>query len=108
MFMELSDWLPRPPWEGPPLPKFLNFYWPGFQAPPTVSYLKEESTTVESPRNIFSSPTVTSMNPVVINPPADLTPAYENLEEIELQDIDPDLLMPRKIVIHRKYKMRSK
>jgi len=36
------------------------------------------------------------------------TPAlttYENIEEIELLDIDPDLLMPRKIVVHRKAKV---
>lgn len=26
---------------------------------------------------------------------------YDNLEEIELVDIDPELLMPRKIIIHR-------
>jgi hypothetical protein len=34
-------------------------------------------------------------------------PAYENREEIEFPDgFDPDTLMPRKIVVHRKYKMR--
>jgi len=35
------------------------------------------------------------------------TPAlttYENIEEVELLDIDPELLMPRKIIIHRKSK----
>jgi hypothetical protein len=34
-------------------------------------------------------------------------PAYENREEIEFPEgFDPDTLMPRKIVVHRKYKMR--
>lgn len=30
---------------------------------------------------------------------------YDNTEEIELLDIDPDLLMPRKIIVHRKAKV---
>ena len=29
---------------------------------------------------------------------------YENIEEIELLDVDTELLMPRRIVIHRKSK----
>ena len=29
--MTLVDWLPMPPWEGPPLPRFLGIYWPRLQ-----------------------------------------------------------------------------
>ncbi len=29
--MGLSDWLPQPPWLGPPLPIFLNILWPWVQ-----------------------------------------------------------------------------
>jgi len=39
---------------------------------------------------------------IVTSEPALTT--YENIEEVELLDIDPDLLMPRKIIIHRKSK----
>lgn len=34
-----------------------------------------------------------------LEPPAT---SYSNVEEIELLDFDKDLLMPRKIVVHRK------
>lgn len=39
----------------------------------------------------------------IVNEPAE-TVRYENIEEIELLDIDKDLLMPRKIIVHRKSK----
>lgn len=26
--MQLTDWLPMLPWEGPPLPRFLGIFWP--------------------------------------------------------------------------------
>ncbi len=29
----IADWLPMPPWEGPPLPRFLGIYWPQLQQP---------------------------------------------------------------------------
>ena len=44
-------------------------------------------------RNFLSSP----------EPELALT-TYDNTEEVELLDIDPELLMPRKIIIHRKSK----
>ena len=34
------------------------------------------------------------------------TSTYTNIEKIELQDIDPVLLMPRTIIVHRDYKVR--
>ena len=38
---ELKDWLPQEPWQGPPLPEFLNIYWPWYkeeEVPPTGAY----------------------------------------------------------------------
>ena len=36
---KLEDWLPQEPWQGPPLPEFLKFFWPWYkekeeEAPP--------------------------------------------------------------------------
>ena len=33
---KLKDWLPQEPWQGPPLPEFLNIFWPWYkpEAPP--------------------------------------------------------------------------
>ena len=28
---ELEDWIPQEPWQGPPLPEFLNIYWPWYE-----------------------------------------------------------------------------
>jgi len=74
----IVDLLPMPPWLGPPLPRSLGIYWPWVMG--TESFL-----------------------PLPYETPALTT--YENIEEIELLDIDPDLLMPRKIVVHRKAKV---
>jgi hypothetical protein len=30
---EIKDWLPQEPWQGPPLPEFLNIYWPWYKPP---------------------------------------------------------------------------
>ena len=96
----ISDWLPMPFWLGPPLPTTLGLYWP---------WAQQSSTTSTSTLNNFfngngrQNPCSPQNTPTATNNNA---PAYENLEEIELQDIDPDLLMPRKIVVHRKYKKR--
>ena len=30
---ELEDWIPQEPWQGPPLPEFLNIYWPWYKPP---------------------------------------------------------------------------
>ncbi len=29
--IKLKDWLPQEPWQGPPLPEFLNIYWPWYK-----------------------------------------------------------------------------
>lgn len=86
----LESLRPMFPWEGLPLPFFLGFYWPWTQ-----------------------SPSSTSTSPLAGNSPAppqitrESTPAYENREEIEFPEgFDPDTLMPLKIVVRRKYKMR--
>lgn len=33
MAVELKNWLPQEPWQGPPLPEFLNIYWPWYKSP---------------------------------------------------------------------------
>lgn len=35
--IKLGDWLPQEPWQGPPLPEFLNIYWPWYK-PPTDEF----------------------------------------------------------------------
>lgn len=35
--LKLRDWLPQEPWQGPPLPEFLNIYWP-FYTPPGAEF----------------------------------------------------------------------
>lgn len=31
--IKLEDWRPQEPWQGPPLPEFLNIYWPWYTPP---------------------------------------------------------------------------
>jgi hypothetical protein len=100
--MNIWDYLPAFPWEGPPLPRIMAVNWPWMNAPLATPVASSFSNPL---RNLFNGMTEKqSPPPPQITP--DTTPAYENLEEIELQDIDPELLMPRKIVVHRKYKKR--
>lgn len=85
----LESLRPMFPWEGPPLPFFLGLFWPWTQSSSSTT------TPLESHSSAVSQITAQSM------------PAYENREEIEFPEgFDPDTLMPRKIVVHRKYKMR--
>ncbi len=93
--MNISDWLPMDPWRGPPLPRFMQLLWPWAKSGPTTS---------GSPlSNIFS---LSASTPVALS--ADIAPAYENREEIEFPDgFDPDTFMPKRIVIHRKYRSRA-
>ena len=30
---KVEDWMPQEPWQGPPLPEFLNIYWPWYKPP---------------------------------------------------------------------------
>jgi hypothetical protein len=90
--MTLADLLPQPPWFGPPLPRFLNIYWPWVQSQGeglSLPLLPRASNYISPTDIVTSEPALTT---------------YENIEEVELVDIDPDLLMPRKIIIHRKSK----
>jgi len=73
----IADILPMPPNLGPPLPRFLQIFWWWLGS--------------EQPFRLLDEPE-----------PALTT--YDNTEEVELLDIDPELLMPRKIIIHRKSK----
>ncbi len=88
--MGLADWLPQDPTLGPPLPRFLGIYWPwlqGGEAGLPLLPMPKETRYISSAEVVTPQPALTT---------------YENIEEVELLDIDPDLLMPRKIVIHRK------
>jgi len=82
----IADLMPMPPNMGPPLPRFLGIRWPWLQG-------GEEG---------LSLPSLPKMN-FLPSPQRELT-TYENIEEIELLDVDPDLLMPRRIIVHRKSK----
>lgn len=31
--LKIRDWIPQEPWQGPPLPEFLNIYWPWYTPP---------------------------------------------------------------------------
>jgi len=73
----IADMLPMPPNMGPPLPRSMEIFWPWLGS--------------EQPFRLLEEPKLA------------LT-TYDNTEEVELLDIDPDLLMPRKIIIHRKSK----
>lgn len=83
--------LPQDPWLGPPLPRSLGIYWPWVQgAEQSLPLLPMPGTNYISPSDIITSkPALTT---------------YENIEEIELVDIDKELLMPRRIIVHRKSK----
>ncbi|MBA7694632.1 hypothetical protein ES703_103245 [subsurface metagenome] len=84
--MTLIDWLPMPPWLGPPLPRFLGIYWPQpetfLPALPSRRYI----TDVEEEPGKALVPSAT----------------YANEESWEFPNgFDPDTFMPLKIVIHR-------
>lgn len=34
---KLEEWLPQEPWQGPPLPEFLDIFWPWY-TPPTAEF----------------------------------------------------------------------
>lgn len=93
--MNLIDWLPLFPWEGPPLPRFLGIVWPwlGQQSlntslTPPMKYITSAQEEVET-----------------IVPQTPLATTYENIEEIEFPNgFDPETFMPKKIVVHRKAK----
>lgn len=82
----IRGFLPQDPWLGPPLPKLLGITWQGLTQG-GLPLLPLGRTNYISPTDIVPSKPLTT---------------YENIEEIELLDVDPELLMPRRIVIHRR------
>lgn len=54
--LKLEDWLPQEPWQGPPLPEFLNIYWPWY-VPPTAEF--KVSDLVISPAEVNPGQVVT-------------------------------------------------
>jgi len=95
--MDITSLFPMPPWLGPPFPQGLGIYWPWAQGG-------------QIPTSTFNVPP-TKDQPAYSPPSAayqDELPAYENTEKIEFPDgFDQDSGMPRSIVIHRRYKVRS-
>ena len=83
--MTLMDWLPTPPWEGPPLPRFLGIYWPRLQPESFLPVSRQRYVTdaEEEPPGRALVPSAT----------------YANEESWEIT-WSPDGL-PEKIVVHR-------
>lgn len=62
--IEIQDWLPQEPWQGPPLPEFLHIYWPWYKPPGAefrVSDLVVSPTIVNPGQVVTISCTVTNM-----------------------------------------------
>jgi len=61
--IEIQDWLPQEPWQGPPLPEFLNIYWPWYKPPAEfrVSDLVISPTIVNPGQVVTISCTVTNI-----------------------------------------------
>ena len=61
--IEIQDWLPQEPWQGPPLPEFLHIYWPWYKPPAEfrVSDLVISPTVVNPGQVVTISCTVTNM-----------------------------------------------
>lgn len=96
-----TDWLPMPPWLGPPLPQAMGIYWPfaqnGISLPtpclpsPYSSSTMTEDIEIKTPNESVSVKEFTT---------------YDNTETVEFPDgFDPVTFMPRKIVIHRNAKV---
>lgn len=53
--MEISDWLPMLPWEGPPLPRWTGAYWPWVQAGASRAGATSRAL-VSAPSHFFTGP----------------------------------------------------
>ncbi len=81
--MNLAEWAPIPPWEGPPLPRWTGARWP---------WLHETTASLSLPAFFKGSAE-----------PAPPSSTYDNAEEIEFPEgFDPVTFMPKRIVVHRK------
>ncbi len=61
--LEIRDWLPQEPWQGPPLPELLNIYWPWYTPPGAdirVENLVIEPTEVDVSQKVTISVMVTN------------------------------------------------
>lgn len=83
--MTLTDWLPMPPWEGPPLPRFLGIYWPRLQGESFLPALPKKYIT-----GIEEEPLGKELVP---------SATYANEESWEITWNEDGL--PEKIVVHR-------
>lgn len=60
----VEEWMPQEPWQGPPLPEFLNIYWPWYKPPGAdfkVSNLVISPTEVNPGQVVTISCTVTNI-----------------------------------------------
>lgn len=80
----LADLLPMPPWQGPPLPRFLGILWPWLQG-------GEDELFLPMPKDYVSSDIVTS----------NLAPGTYNNEETWDIEWDKETGLPTKITVHR-------
>ena len=82
--MDILELLPQFFWLGPPLPRFLNIFWPWAEQG-------------------AEAPAPPQANVPVTQPAATGSTTYDNIEAIEFPEgFDPDTFMPKKIIIHRK------
>lgn len=86
----IADFLPLFPWEGPPLPRFLRFFWPWLQG-------GQSSLPALSPRKYISSIGETAIAPYK----APLA-TYENEEEWQISWNQDGLPETIKVTRHAK------
>ena len=86
--MTLTDWLPLPPWEGPPLPRFLGIYWSQLPQPGSLPAL---------PKGYITG--IEEEEPGTALVPYQAAATYNNEESWDIT-WNPDGL-PEKIVVHR-------
>jgi hypothetical protein len=102
--MALQDWLPQNPLLGPPLPRGWHILWPWLEQTATGTQVSAELPKIPS---LFRGPSSNESTALISLQAQPSAPAYENLESIEYPEgFDPDTFMPRKIVVHRKYRQR--
>lgn len=69
MAIKLEDWKPQEPWQGPPLPEFLNIYWPWYaieeEIPPVEEVIDFDlGLPIVAPQEIYPGTAITITCPV--------------------------------------------
>lgn len=89
----IADFLPQPPWLGPPLPRFLSIAWPWLQGG------NQSSLPALLPRNYISSIIEEEQKETSIVPHQPPLATYQNEESWEIEWSDEGL--PTKVVVTR-------